>query len=161
MYEPIDFTTYKTNKPSSSSYIDNNQNEQLTKTLSFEHANINLQLSKDILEKLQKAEVKEGDPMEKDLILKYIDSLDKKYDDFKNDMVESEKRIREERRESETRLDKKMEDLFARMDKTAESIDIRVRHMEDKVDGTTKWINGLILTAILSIAAIVVTVIIK
>ena len=106
------------------------------------------------------------------ILLKYMDGIDKKYDDYKRDMVESEKRIYQNVKDSEERYEKRQQDFEKRLDSRFENIEKTFDKMENKFDtlssevkennkylrGLTYTIIGLAITTIISIVGIAVTV---
>lgn len=105
-----------------------------------------------------------------DLMLKYIDNLDKKYDDYKRDMVESEKRIYQNIKDSEERYEKRQLGLDKKLDDNFKSIDIKLDKFEDKIDRkfenmqneikeSNRYIKNLAITAMIGIGAMVVSIV--
>lgn len=75
--------------------------------------------------------------------------------------VEFEKRILEDRKESEVRLNKNIDQILSLIEQQNEKIDSKLGKLEDKIDGNNKWIMGVCLTTILSIAAMVISILLK
>lgn len=101
-----------------------------------------------------------------DILLKYIDSLDKKYDALKNDMVESEKRIIRNNKDLEERLEKRyietnnnINKLIDKMNTLDSNLDCKLEKMNEKIDSNNKFIISISFTTIIGIAAMIITVI--
>lgn len=101
-----------------------------------------------------------------DILLKYIDSLDKKYDALKKDMVESEKRITQNNKDLEDRLEKRyietnnnINKLIDKIDTLDSNLDSKLEKMNEKIDSNNKFIISISISTILGIAAMVITVI--
>ena len=91
-----------------------------------------------------------------ELLSKYIDKVDRDQSDLRNDIRESEKRTSENIRFMEERMDSKIERIENSISKLNESIDKKVEKIQDRVEVSTKWINGLVITVILSVASFVI-----
>lgn len=105
-----------------------------------------------------------------DILIKYIESLDKKYDDYKRDMVESEKRIYQNAKDSEDRYEKRQEAFDKRLEERLMSIDNKFNKLEEKIDRkfesmeseikeSSKYLKNLTITAIIGIAAMVISIV--
>lgn len=112
-----------------------------------------------------------------DILLKYIDSLDKKYDDYKRDMIESENRIRQDAKNAEDRYEKRQAEFDQRLDERFKSIDDKFNKieakfidLEDKIDikfgdmqneikENNKYLKSLTITTNIGIAAMVISVV--
>ena len=106
-----------------------------------------------------------------DILLKYIDSLDKKYDSLKNDMIEAEKRITQNNKELEDRLEKKYVETNNNINQMMNKIDRKFDNLDNKVDSklekmsmeikeNNKYLRNISITTICSIAGMVITIVI-
>lgn len=102
-----------------------------------------------------------------DLLIKYIDNIDKKYNDYKQDMIESEKRIYQNIKDSEDRYEKRQSEFEQRLDKRFENIEKTFDKIERKfeilssdINENNKYLKSLIITTIISVGAMAVSVII-
>lgn len=77
------------------------------------------------------------------------------------DKFELEKILSEDRKESEARLNKNIDQILSLIEQQNEKIDSKLGKLEDKIDGNNKWIMGVCLTTILSIAAMVISILLK
>ncbi|XZM33952.1 hypothetical protein ACSXAY_02625 [Clostridium perfringens] len=129
-----------------------------------------------------------GDNMDENQFLnKYLDKVDQDRRDqeerLNNAIIESEKRIHEERvefekrilkdrKESEERLEKKFDQLINYIEKNSTKLEDKITNLEQefkntseklegKIDNNNKWIIGVCLTTILSIAALVVSILVS
>ena len=86
--------------------------------------------------------------------------------------VEFEKRILKDRKESEIRLNKSIDQILSSLEQHNRKIDGTIEKLENKIDRNTesmnnkidannKWIMGVCLTTILSIAAMVISILLK
>lgn len=112
-----------------------------------------------------------------DMLLKYIDNLDKKYDDYKRDMVESEKRIYQNTKDAEERYEKRqaefekmLDDRFKSIDAKFDKIEEKFNKFEEKIDSkfelmqneikeNNKYLKSLTITTNIGIAAMVISVV--
>ncbi|AQW25687.1 hypothetical protein JJB61_11285 [Clostridium perfringens] len=128
-----------------------------------------------------------GDSMEDNKLLeKYLDKVDQDRRDqeerLNNAIVESEKRnhtertefekrILQDRKDSEERIDKKFNQILSSIEKNNERLEKRIsdienkiesnsKTLENKIDGNNKWIIGVCITTILSIAALVISILV-
>jgi hypothetical protein len=154
------------------------------KSKSESYRNIkNSQVYKRELAYTNNENVDEGDfmPSNEDYLIKLIEKVEQSNQQLKIDVVESEKRISEERRESERRIteerrlsEERMEKRFIQAmdslektndkidslhDKLDKKIETKIGDLEEKIDSTNKWIMGVCISTIVGIAAIAASIV--
>lgn len=116
-----------------------------------------------------------GSMDENKLLEKYLDKVDQDRRDQEErlskaviesekrnhtERIEFEKRINEDRKASEERLEKKFDQILNSIEKNNKDFESKINKLEDKIDSNNKWIIGVCITTVLSIAALVVSILI-
>lgn len=87
--------------------------------------------------------------------------LNKNIDTYREEMKERDLKYRDEAKEREERIEKKFDQTMLSLKETNNNFESKVQRMEDKLDGTLKWVIGTCAATILGIAALVISVILK